>query len=93
MTVTDAYCTGDQFEVFDNGTDIGPTSIPGTSTCTDYTTNPDTALASPKWSHGVFDLGPGSHSLTFKPIASPFGSGGAFFRVDSVPDFHVNHGH
>ena len=34
-------------------------------------------------SHGVFNLGPGAHSITIKMLASPFNSGAAYFRIDN----------
>ena len=45
--------------------------------------NPDVCFASVNLnSHGSFSLGPGAHSLTIKPTASPNGArGAAFFRV------------
>jgi hypothetical protein len=82
LTVTDAFASGDQFEVFDNNSSIGSTSAPVLgSICAD----PVPCLANPAFSHEVFTLGPGSHSLTIKTIASPFlpALGAAFFRIDT----------
>jgi hypothetical protein len=80
LTVTDAFLRGEVFEVFDFGVSIGSTSnvSPGGS-CGD---NPDTCLADPLTSHGVFQMKPGPHEITIKVLASAFGVGAAYFRVD-----------
>ena len=64
LTVTDAGFSGDQFEIFDNGTSIGitpdaPDSFP-VSNVLDF----DAALASGNYSHAFFFLGEGTHTIT-----------------------------
>ncbi len=44
-------------------------------------------MANPGISSGSVLLGGGAHSITIQMLASPFGSGAAFFRIDSaVPE-------
>jgi hypothetical protein len=40
----------------------------------------------------MFALGPGSHAITIDPIASPFGGGNAFLRVDKLAKRRCKHG-
>jgi len=74
--VTDAYLDGDQFDITINGVDQGPTSTPvndGTTFSNDY----DAAFASPLFSHGSYELGPGTYLVTGTVVLSPYGGGGA----------------
>ncbi len=80
VSVTDAFLRGDRFEVFDFGTSIGVTSAPATSG--DCGPDPDPCFADPLVSKGTFTVGPGPHSLTIKAVASPFGAGAAYFKVE-----------
>lgn len=82
LTVTDAFLLGDVFDVFDFGLPIGGTSVPGGGDCGD---DPAVCVTDPNASSGVFPLGPGAHSITITPSASPFGGGAAYFRVDGQP--------
>ena len=80
VNVTDAFVSGDRFQLYDKGSLIGTTSqINGITTWTD---NPDTAFAG-LFSKGTFTLGAGSHALVLKTIQIPSGldSGTAFLRV------------
>jgi PEP-CTERM motif-containing protein len=83
VTLTDAFLTGDTFTLFDNNVNLGTTpSVPtGANTGAQDVTNPDVTSASPQWSHAVFTLPAGSHSLTIQSANSPFGAGAAFFEV------------
>lgn len=66
LEVTDAYCPGDRFAVYDNGTLIGTTSdVPTSPGCDgpDWTDSATTAFKDPAFSHGVFQLAPGSHEI------------------------------
>jgi hypothetical protein len=95
VTVTDSYCHGDEFSVFDNGARIGDTSvIPAElNTCptrfySSDTARADASMADPTFGHGVFYVGPGSHSLEFvnKAIWNGTDSGSvAFFRLETAP--------
>jgi len=89
LTVTDCYTRGDIFEVWDNGVLLGTTSfVPADGLGGE---DPDQCAQDAEMSHGVFELPPGSHLIVIIPSASPFGSGGAFFRLDplaaSIPAF------
>lgn len=83
LTVTDAFQAGDQFEIFNFGTSLGLTSAP-TGFGEQIGSNYDAAAADPRWSTGVFALGPGSYSITGLTVLSPFGAGGAALRVDTA---------
>lgn len=86
LKVTDAFLSGDRFEVFDFLASLGLTSAPGSSgdaIGADY----DGAFADSRWSSAAFALGAGSYSITGVAVDSPFGSGGAALRVDErVPE-------
>jgi hypothetical protein len=94
VTVTDSYCHGDEFSVFDNGARIGDTSvIPAElNTCparfySSDIARADASMADPTFGHGVFYVGPGSHSLEFvnKAIWNGTDSGSvAFFRLETA---------
>ena len=85
LIVTDAFQRGDTFQVLDAGNPIGGTSAVATNPAS-CGSDPVPCLADPTVSHGVFDLGPGAHSITIKAINSPFGTGAAYFRVDLKRD-------
>jgi len=81
LSVTDAFNAGDRFEIFDLGSSIGLTSVPGGG-AVDVGSDYDAALIDPRLSSAVFLLGAGRHSITGITIDSPFGDGGAALRVD-----------
>ncbi len=78
LTVTDAFLSGDQFDVTGFGLTSTPTSV-GDSIGNDY----DTAASDSRWSTGVWTLDPGTYSITGTSVLSPFGGGGAALRVDT----------
>jgi hypothetical protein len=83
LTVTDAFSSGDQFELLDFGIPIGFTSIPGAAI--DCGDDPVPCLTDPDMSHGFFAMAAGGHSITSAPSAGGFGS--AYFIIDSaVPE-------
>jgi hypothetical protein len=94
VTVTDAFCRGDEFRVYDRDVLLGETSEVESEfpACPFELFFPalaraDAALADPGFSHGVFFVAPGTHAIEFenKALWSETTSGtGAFFRVDSV---------
>jgi hypothetical protein len=94
VTVTDAYCHGDEFSVLDNGAHIGDTSaVPeDLRACPprfylSATVRADASMSDPTFSHGVFYVGPGSHSLDFvnRAIWNGTDTGSvAFFRLETV---------
>ena len=84
LSVTDAFQSGDRFNILDNGLSIGLTSAftPGVD-CGD---DPAVCITTPGMSTGTFLLGAGSHSLTIVPVeASPFGGTG-YFLAEAVPE-------
>ena len=94
VTVTDAFCHGDEFRVYDKDVLLGETSevVSEFPACPFELFFPalaraDAALADPAFSHGVFFVAPGTHAIEFenKALWSETSTGtGAFFRVDSV---------
>jgi hypothetical protein len=94
VTVTDAFCRGDEFRVLDKDVVLGDTS----EVASEFPACPfelffppearaDAALADPTFSHGEFFVGPGTHAIEFenKALWSDTTTGtGAFFRIDSV---------
>jgi hypothetical protein len=84
LKVTDAYLSGDRFEVFDFGSSLGLTSLPG-STGDQIGSDYDAAAADSRWSTGFYSLGIGDHSITGTVTLSPYSGGGAALRADVVP--------
>ena len=86
--MTDISCRGDRFEVFDFGRSLGTTSaVPAGRQCPDVQEVNDPAIAflDPTYSHGTFVLQPGDHAITIRAVVRPFGGGGAYLRVDTLP--------
>ncbi len=81
LTVTDAFSSGDVFQVYDFNSLIGTTSL--ATAGADCSNNPDTCLANTSVSHGTFNLADGSHSITIIPISLAAGSAGGvgFFKL------------
>lgn len=83
LKVTDAYCAGDRFRVFDAGVHIGETpSVPVDVGCLDRQEDPDRTFASPGFSNGSYLLDAGHHAITLQVIENPWHLGGGFLRVD-----------
>jgi hypothetical protein len=94
ITVTDAFCRGDEFRVLDADVLLGETS----DVASEFPACPfelffpadaraDAAIADPGFSHGEFFVGPGRHAIEFenKALWSDTSTGtGAYFRIDSV---------
>lgn len=80
LKVTDCFMSGDQFRVFDQASTLGDTSLPGAY---DWLGDPDSAFASPNFSHGQWDLAAGYHDIWGQAILNPYGYGGAYLRVDT----------
>ncbi len=64
LTVVDGGFAGDQFQVFNNGTALGYTSVATNSYPTSVGTNFDAALSDTTYSSAVFHLGAGSYNIT-----------------------------
>ena len=91
VTLTDLFARGDQFELFDAGVLVGSTSVPtndGATTCPSSGIGNDilACLADPTYSHGVFTVGAGAHSLTIEVIQNAVGTdgGAAVFQLASA---------
>lgn len=81
LVVTDAFTTGDAFQILDNGISLGATPIVSpTGDCGD---DPDVCLADPLVSHGKFALPSGRHSITIMPTAA-INAGAAYFRFTAL---------
>lgn len=83
FTVTDVFGAGDVFEVFDFGTSLGVTSLPGQGNCFD---DPVPCLANPTISHRTFVVGAGNHQISITPAASPFGESTGHFILTATPE-------
>jgi len=73
LTATDAFNSGDRFELFDFGVSIGFTSAFGANV--DCGDDPVPCLADADMSHGVFALASGNHSITIEVAEGGFGLG------------------
>ena len=82
FTAVDAYAIGDQFGVTDGATSLPDTSTPGSGGSSGF--DGDSSLANPAYSRGRYALSAGSHSIGLTVLASPFGAGGAFLRLDTM---------
>ncbi len=79
LKVTDAFKSGDAFQIFDFGNLVGSTSLPSLEgNCGN---NPEACFQDPLSSHGIFDLAGGNHSISIVPIASPYGAGAGYFQI------------
>ena len=94
LRITDDFCTGDQFRIYDNGVELGsddgkrlgrPTFDVAKSGGMNLV--PGDAFADPQWSSGIYQLAPGDHEIVVQVIANPFAMGRAYLRVDSVTPF------
>jgi hypothetical protein len=81
LTVTDAFASGDRFEVFDLGVSIGLTSLPTATALIDCGDDPVVCLATAGMSIATFVLAAGPHSITLVPVLSPGGLGSAYLLV------------
>jgi hypothetical protein len=82
LTVTDAFLRGDVFEVFDFGVSLATTSaVPTDAGCS----SSDPVVCLGVNSSRVYALAPGPHSITIQMVASPYGSGAAYFLPQARP--------
>lgn len=85
LTVTDAFLSGDQFEVLDFGVPLGFTSVPGLAV--NCGSDPVPCLADANLSHGFFLMAAGGHSITIAPSAGGFGAGYLILEaVQNIPE-------
>ena len=88
LRVTDAFCRGDEFTVYDRGVAIFDTSKVGTDpSCDDMPriTRGPGAWGDHSYSKGKFLLEPGRHRVKIRITDSPFGAASAFLRIDPKP--------
>ncbi|HEX4183565.1 MAG TPA: PEP-CTERM sorting domain-containing protein [Caulobacteraceae bacterium] len=89
VRITDGFQGGDQFEIFINNADAGPTSasIPGFVYAGDCWS---CAYFDPAYStgftRGSFDLGPGTYDIEGFVIQSPYGAGQGAIELGAVPE-------
>jgi hypothetical protein len=84
LVVQDAFNGGDQFRIFDNGDEIGLTTLPSDpAACESDPVGCFLNFLPEQVSRGVFPLSAGDHSFTIEVVLSPFGGGGAFLCVDT----------
>jgi hypothetical protein len=83
ITVTDAFTSGDVFQIFDSNQLVGTTSA--ATAGNNCGSDPAVCQTSTGMSRGTFSLGAGNHSITIVPQSIAAGSFGGvgFFRVDS----------
>ena len=90
LIVTDAFLAVDQFVVLDHLLSIGLTSLPSDSAGDSCGSDPVICLGDARFSHGIFPLGVGDHSITIVHI--PAGaqiSGAAYLCIDGARDCGV----
>lgn len=80
--VTDAYAIGDRFEIFDSTTSLGLTSFVAVSGAHNIS-DAQTAYDSGYFSTGEFVVSAGTYSMNILTSISPYGSGGAFVKLDN----------
>jgi hypothetical protein len=81
LTITDAFMSGDAFEVFDNAVSIGSTPLVASGLYGGD--DPAVTVLNPAFSHGTFVLGAGDHSITIQLI-DMISPGAGYFRVDGA---------
>lgn len=93
ITVTDAFCHGDEFGVYDNNVLLGDTSKVVPDVVCSFrlyfppSARADAAILDPGYSQGTIFVAPGEHSLDFvnRVLWNDTAAGtGAYFRLDSV---------
>lgn len=84
LKITDYFCIGDRFEIYDNGVCIGKSSEACFDECKTTTGCPDFAYEHEQWSSFTASLTPGHHNITIKVLASPYKEGFGAIRVDPM---------
>lgn len=89
LNITDAFETGDSFQVYVDGSlalttpSVPPLLCGPIPDCG----NPDEAFASPAYSHGTVALGPGSYTVDIYVENSPYPDGAAYVEaISAVPE-------
>jgi hypothetical protein len=84
LIVTDAFESGDRFEIFDFGVSLGFTSLPSAAGLVDCGDDPVVCIATAGMSSGSFLLGAGNHAITLVPTLSPSGGGAGYLLVSAA---------
>lgn len=82
ISITDAYCPGDSFDLFRNGSYLVTTPRVRSGDCHYWEDDPDRAFVDPRFSSTKFSL-PGFFNLTISAKDSPYQGGAAFIRAES----------
>jgi hypothetical protein len=90
LSVTDAFCVGDRFDILAKGAVVGVTSTPATEQ--DCSPPFSASKAGPAFYQGLYSAGMvllpgGAHSISIRASSSPFGQGAAFLRIDACTRF------
>ncbi len=80
ITLLDGFASGDQFQLFANGSLVGTTTTPTVGA--PFCINASMCLADDAFSRGTFLLDAGSYAFTLKTIQSPLREGGAYLGVN-----------
>lgn len=93
VTLLDCFCSGDSFQLFDNGVLLGETrglDVEDNS-CPHFSADPNVCLfsysnpgdpSSNYWGLYATILNSGTHNLTIIPTVTPYGKGTGFIRID-----------
>ena len=82
VKVTDDFCRGDVFKVYDFGVLLGETPFVAVGGCTEV--GPEAASNDPEFSSGTFGpLPAGNHEIRIDIVINPFSGGRGYIRVDS----------
>lgn len=84
LFVVDCCVRVDRFNIFDSGSLVGLTSVPGGGTASDL--DPDVLWLDPLTSKGIFEFGGGSHSITIQAVTGSLSTGRGFFRLEAIPE-------
>lgn len=83
ISITDAYCPGDAFDLYQDGEYLISTPRVRSDNCVGWTDDPNKAFVDAQFSSTKFALPPGPFNLTIHVLDSPFKGGAAFIRADS----------
>lgn len=84
LKVTDYFCAGDRFAVYDNETLLGESSKAEFDECKTTSNSPDWAYTHSDWSSFSFSLEPGFHTIIIKVLQSPYNEGYGAIRIDPL---------
>lgn len=81
----DDFQKGDRFEIFDFLVSLGTTSLVAVDAAA-LEVGSVAAFLDPTYSSGVFQVGPGAHSITIGILAGSFGAGRGYIKAETVPE-------